>query len=388
MNNCIMAIPEFTATQHQTRMLTGVRGIAAFWVVFAHLAYRKDYNAGFGSYEHFGWLAPIIRFDFLAVDFFFILSGCLLYLAYRNLFEQRVKSKVIDLFFLQRLARIYPMHLVGIALIGIYHLLGIPHPLFSGNENILLENWKPTLAANLFLVQAWGIIPGASWNEPAWTVSAMAFVYVLFPNIVGLLRVLPDTPRANCIMIAVCILGYTLARNIIPGLSQSDGTGALLRSISFFATGCFTARLYTLGIGFAWRWQTILSGLILLGVAGMIVWFKLYTFPITSFHFLYPIFMLCLLRAEGWPTYLLTNKLSFFLGKISYSLYILHYPVLLLLKFWLGDAVGLWVKAQPWLVILLYPATVGILVGVAWGATRCIEVPLLRFFKKRIQLMG
>jgi peptidoglycan/LPS O-acetylase OafA/YrhL len=387
MDNSIMPEAPFSPTAHQQRMLTGVRGVAALWVVFAHLVYRAPYGVGFGNYEHFGWLAFIIRFDFLAVDFFFVLSGCLLYLAYRPLFEQKkAGSSTIDRFYLQRLARIYPMHLLGLACIGIYQILGIPHPAQSGMEAQLFTHWKASLIVNAVLMHAWGIMPSASWNEPAWTVSVMAFVYILFPNFVHFLRFLPDTARANGIAITALILGYALARSTIPDLSQTDGTGALLRSFSFFLTGCFSARLYALRAGSAWRWGWVLAALMGIGCGAMILWFLAYRFPVTLFHFSYPFFMLCLLYARGGASWALSNPLSVFLGRISYSLYMLHYPVLLFLTFLLEKHAARLVDGEPLTLLALYPGTLGILVLIAWAATRYVELPLLRFFKRRIRM--
>lgn len=381
----LMSIGIFRPTAHQHQLLTGTRGLAALWVVFAHLAYRTTYNAGFGSERHFGWLADIIRFDYLAVDFFFVLSGCLLYLTYRPLFEAKTTSWIIDRFYLQRLARIYPMHLVGIALIGLWHLMGVPHPLFSGQQDLLFAHWPQTLAANAFLIHCWGIIPGASWNEPAWTVSAMAFVYVLFPNIVGGLRFLPDTKRANLLAIGCIYLLYAIGRNSLEGLSHTDGTGALMRAPSFFVVGCLCARLYGNGWSKTWAWPIVFPCVLGGSAIAMVAWFKLYHFPVALFHLVYPVFMLGLLYGYGRATTLLSNPVSQFLGTISYSLYILHYPLLLLIKYWWGDLFAQWVDSSPLVLVLLYPLVIILLVVPAWLTTRYIEVPAFRWAKHRLK---
>lgn len=366
-------------------MLTGTRGLAALWVAFAHVTYRKGYNAGFGSYEHFGWLAHLIRFDYLAVDFFFVLSGCMLYLTYRSLFEAKTKSWTIDRFYLQRLARIYPMHLIGVALIGLWHLLGIPHPLFTGQQDFMLEHWRQTLPVNVLLMHCWGIVPGVSWNEPAWTVSAMMFVYILFPNIVAGLSRLPDSRRGNLIALGTVFLLYAVGRNTIPGLSHSDGTGALMRSLSFFLIGCICARLYGNGWGKDWNWPRLFLLIFGGSAAAMVAWFELYNFPIPLFHLIYPIFMLGLLWGGGLATQLLTNPASQFLGRISYSLYILHYPTLLLVKYLWGDMFAEWAEASKLTLLLLYPLVLALLILPAWLTTQYIERPLFKWAKQRLK---
>ena len=368
-----------------------MRGWLAFWVAFGHLTYRKIYNEGaydlgFGDSAHFGWLEDIIAFHFLAVDFFFILSGCLLYLLYRSTFEKKTKSWDIDRFLLLRVVRLYPMHVIGIALIGLYHALSIPHPLLFGQEGLVFKYWQTTLTLNLMMMHGWGIFPGAAWNAPTWTISLMLLLYTLFPNIVAGLKKLPDSTRANILGIAIVYLLYAALRNSIDNLSHSDGVGAIMRAIFFFFTGCFCARLYSLGWAKDWAWPKLLPAMIVAYAVAMILWFKWFHFPVFIFHLLYPLCMLGLLYCEGGiVSRFLTHKISFFLGYVSYSLYILHYPVLLLLKYGWGDTFAAWAGNYPLTLLLLYPMAIAAMILPAWLCAHYIELPITRWARRKLK---
>lgn len=257
----------FKATPQQYRMLTGTRGIAAVWVVLAHMIFIERYDAGFADRAHWGWGAYILRFDFMGVDFFFVLSGCLLYLTYRKTFEAKTRWWDIDRFYLQRLGRIYPMYLLGIALMGLLYRLGILEPLV-GHEINLFKHWQ-ILMVNLVMMTCWGLVPGASWNEPSWTVSAMAFVYILFPNIVGGLKKLPDKVSWNLGMIAL-LLGILGFIRCIPW-PNADGPGAMVRAFTLFTTGCLCARLYQNGWGEKWNWKLLFAIIFGLGIPAILL---------------------------------------------------------------------------------------------------------------------
>ena len=82
--------------------LTGVRGLAAWWVVFFHF---REYLV---PYVPSSALAVMAHGN-LAVDLFFVLSGFVIYYTYAGHLGSRSE---IRLFFIKRVARIYPLHLL------------------------------------------------------------------------------------------------------------------------------------------------------------------------------------------------------------------------------------------------------------------------------------
>ncbi|MGN6777557.1 acyltransferase family protein [Rhizobium sp.] len=123
---------------------------------------------------HFdGFLTP--RKAYLAVDFFFILSGFVLCAAYekRAASETFFKSFVID-----RIARLYPLHLLTLVL-----LIPVNGLFFWTTGGQVLENgWSYqdghfyTFLLNIFMLQNVGLNTAGSWNAPAWSISVEMFV--------------------------------------------------------------------------------------------------------------------------------------------------------------------------------------------------------------------
>lgn len=110
--------------------------------------------------------------------FFIILSGFILMYVYEN----RLISNTITKreFFIKRLIRVYPLHLITL-IVSVFFVLN------EINQNFLLFISK--FVANLFLLQAFVPYNDVyfSFNGVSWNVSVLLFCYFLFPFIVPLL---------------------------------------------------------------------------------------------------------------------------------------------------------------------------------------------------------
>ena len=149
----------------ELRQLTGARGIAAWAVVLYHLRQSIE-----------GLPAPVeavFAKGYLAVDFFFLLSGFVIWLAWHD----RIAGAA-PRFWQKRIARIVPLHLAMLAFAVALALLaaarGRPDPAFPWAE----------LPLHLLLVQAWGTIGALHWNDPAWSISAELAAYLLVPLLI------------------------------------------------------------------------------------------------------------------------------------------------------------------------------------------------------------
>src|SRR5262245_23351549 len=143
--------------------LTGVRFVAAIFVVFYHYA-----PLGLPSL-----LDNAVRNGHLAVGLFFVLSGFVLAYNYAG------STVVWRKFWLARFARIYPAYLLGF-------LLMAPAVAFRYPDNPL-KLAVAGLAAGT-LVQGW--FPGLElvWNGPGWSLASEAFFYLLFPILLPVLE--------------------------------------------------------------------------------------------------------------------------------------------------------------------------------------------------------
>ena len=150
--------------------LTGLRGVAALWVVAFHLAPELSNLTG-------GAAGLFARAGYVGVDLFFVLSGFVIADNYQYFFKPWNGDQYWR-FQLVRLGRIYPVHFVmllaTLVIVTVAAAVGYERTT-AGNDYSL-----GTFVANLLLIQAWGF-PQYSWNWVAWTISAEWFAYLLFP---------------------------------------------------------------------------------------------------------------------------------------------------------------------------------------------------------------
>src|SRR5437016_3929734 len=178
--------------------LAGIRFLAALHVVLYH--HRDDLFMAAVP----GFARQVVNGGYVAVGLFFVLSGFIL--TYTYLGDQ---PDAIDFrpFWVARLARIYPVYLlsfvVGAPLYFRYSVatvtpLGDAIGMAAGALGTVLSMtlaWSP---ATVRLV--------ASWNLPAWSLSAEAFFYVLFP-VIGLILIRRGTPALIALLVGCALLG-------------------------------------------------------------------------------------------------------------------------------------------------------------------------------------
>ncbi|WP_269514687.1 acyltransferase family protein [Brevundimonas subvibrioides] len=133
-------------------------------------------------------LHPVFeRGGFLLTNFFLIDSGYVLMRVYGPAVGRGAMSPAD--FFLKRLLRVYPAHLImGLSLVALVLLSAVAGVAPRNPEWFAWDQ----LPAQLTLTQAFGIHGGLGWNAPSWSVSALLGCYVLFPYIlIGLKRLGP-----------------------------------------------------------------------------------------------------------------------------------------------------------------------------------------------------
>lgn len=136
-----------------------------FFLGSTNLDYYKD------NLPLIGLLEPMYTHGFLAVQFFWVISGFVLSL---NYFESGSSKKT---FFKNRFARLYPLHLITLIAVAILQtfssILNYKDVIYSNNDinHFLL---------NLFFIPALGFETGQSFNGPVWSVSVELVAYLLF----------------------------------------------------------------------------------------------------------------------------------------------------------------------------------------------------------------
>ena len=217
------------------KQLTGVRFIAAFWVVLYH--YQPAFLTA-------GILVPIVhellRVGSLGVDLFFTLSGFILTHTYLTKLGPKLAGRSAGHFLWLRLARIYPVHFVMLNVAGLAVLFGD----LLGSADASARSWLNPVAyiKQLLLIQEWGPDPSRGWNFVAWSLSMEWLAYLFFPLIALVLWRLRDRlpTLALGIIAFLCLtplLWIGFANDTDPFLIQ--GWSSSIRVLTEFVAGSF-----------------------------------------------------------------------------------------------------------------------------------------------------
>lgn len=273
--------------------LTGLRGVAAVWVMVHHLT-NSGSSLGSGFHVAFGQA-------YLAVDLFFVLSGYVIAMANGADFTASTRPSDLFRFACKRVGRIYPLYAMAFAMSVAEASLGA-----------LASVGPVAMLANAFLVQQWFELP--SLDGPAWSVSAEMLAYLCFPWTV---RVLHGMPRSMLVIaslvLALFYAGYVMSISD-PGV---DGHAHLTRCALGFTLGVAT---YLSGLG-AWRCHRAVN----VAIAVAMVLAAAVPCGGGAFVLLSPVLVATLRTGFGPVARFLSSPPVHWLGKVSYSVYILHW---------------------------------------------------------------
>jgi peptidoglycan/LPS O-acetylase OafA/YrhL len=279
--------------------LTGIRGIGAVWVVLFHAQNKLH--------------LPVTGVGYLGVDMFFLLSGFVLSLAHRDMV---ISWASYGDFLRARVARIFPLHWAALALLAV---ILVAYPPIYRDDAKPYGAWS--LMSSIMLMQNWGFGRSFTWNSPAWSLSTEWLASLAFPIfLVASRRV--SRPAVAAVLCAGCIAGFVgfMWLTDQPDGNLGGGPG-ILRTALEFGAGCLLFRIWAAGAR-AHR-GVALAGAALV-VAGVAVphWASLAIFG-------FPILILMGATRGSVVAKALSLRWMVFLGEISYSVYLLHWPLLL-----------------------------------------------------------
>lgn len=337
-------------------ILDGLRGVAAVLVVLFHLfeAYYPDYT------RH-----PI-HHGYLAVDFFFLLSGFVVGYAY----DDRWGRMTLRDFFRIRLIRLQPLVLLGVALGLVVFLLD---PYNTGPKHA----GAIALATLLALV----LLPGPDirgWGEthplngPCWSLLQEYLANLLYALVV---RRFGKVALWVLVIAAAALLCGTAATlpNIGTGWSYGTFWIASVRMLFPFFAGLLLFR--------SGKLVRVPAAFPLCAVTLATV-FLLPTTP--RFNGLFDavlvilLFPLIVAAGAGGTVHGGWAKLCGFLGRISYPLYILHYPFIYTYTAWVYVD-----KPAPAKIVPVAAALFTGFLLLAWAALRWYDEPLRAALQRR-----
>lgn len=308
---------------HELRALTSMRGLAAWAVVLFHIRLSI---AGLPPA-----VEAMLAKGYLAVDFFFLLSGFVIWLSAGETLRTGGGLAVAQ-FLKRRIARIWPLHLF---MLGCAVLLALA--LLATGRAPDQFPWRE-LPLHLLIVQNWGFTGTLGWNDPAWSISCELAAYLLFP----LFILAVDWRRVPSLGIVAGITALLVLLHTLYALSGETSLGdaiprlGLLRCLLEFAAGT--------GIGALWlRWQhrrgvavrSLLLGVALLAAAALGRLPQTFAVP-AGFAAL----LLALALTAGRPGNPLDAAPLHYLGEISYATYLGHFLLWFAFKLALVDAGG------------------------------------------------
>lgn len=297
--------------------LTSCRFLAAFAVVLYH--YGESITRLGPS-----WLESVREQGHVGVGFFFVLSGFILTYKYLKPLEEKTIRPFG--FYLLRLARIYPLHLVAM-------LAMLPFLSLTTTKEVLL----PSMIAQLTLTQSWFRQFIYTWNTPAWTISHEFFFYLVFPFALLLLRRVNFNVISLLLLVLLIRMQFPLPMFFYPSLPLIPLLYSPLGRLAEFLLGMLLGRY------FLFKQRVPPRGvpdiLVLCGLIGIYAASCLAS-DLPSKHtslFSLPFSLIIIGLASGG---LISKVLRFppllFLGEISYAIYLMQVPV----KFWLKRLLG------------------------------------------------
>ncbi|WP_295938601.1 acyltransferase [uncultured Alistipes sp.] len=363
----------FADTKPHFDILDGLRGVAAITVVCFHI-----FEAFATSH-----LDQRINHGYLAVDFFFILSGFVVGYAYDDRWR---KMKTRD-FIKRRIIRLHPMVVIG-AVIGAIMFYTQGCPVWDVSKVGVIALLAATFLNALLIPSTPGTeIRGVGemfpLNGPSWS---LFFEYI--GNILYALFIRKFSTKTLSVLVAVAGCGLAWFAIFGPlgdicvgySLTGMEFTGGSLRLLFSFSAGLLISRVFrpVAKIKGAF-WICGLCVVALLSVPRIggaeHLWMN-GLYETVCFALFFPL-ILCL-GASGETTDKYTTQICKFLGDISYPLYMVHYPFIYLYY--------AWVKNENLTLGQSLPGAAGVVVGsiaLAYICLKLYDIPVRRFLANR-----
>lgn len=372
-----IASAAFADTKPHYILLDGLRGVAALMVIWYHI------------FEAFA-TSPVdqhFNHGYLAVDFFFILSGFVIGYAY----DDRWKTMKVKDFIKRRLIRLHPMVIMGAILGAItFYIQGSVK--WDGSK-VSLSMLMLALLINLFLIPA---APGSGpevrgngemypLNGPSWSLFFEYIGNILYALFIRRLS-------AKALGVLVLLAGIGLASFAIFNFSGyghlgvgwtmagHNLIGGFLRLLFSFSAGVLMSRKFKPVEVKGAFWICSLAIIILLSIPHIgeaeALWMNgIYDALCTLVIF--PI--LVYLGASGTTTGKSSIKICKFLGDISYPLYMVHYPFMYLLYAWVWQENLTFTQIWP-ITLLLFLGTI----LVAYLFLKLYDEPFRKWLSKKL----
>ncbi len=358
-------LPHSSTQANRLQQLDGLRALLALWVLFGHTSIFMGCN----------W--PLLNNPAIAVDLFIVLSGLFIAITFDSLRRRHAYFKAARYFWVRRVLRIWPLYVVLLTLCWLFiddldrwmQIVSNTFPRTTNPQFVApdyhLLNLKQLL---LHYTLLFGVVPSAVAITPLpdWSLSLEFQFYLLFPLIflATQSRLLLTCLLAACFAyISPALLGFYLD----PGhWAHFEQPSALPYKLNLFLVGVLFNTILK-SESHRELWLPVVAIVMCLAMAGFLT-------TLGSGLILY-----LLVRPESQFTNLFKLPLLRFFGEISYTIYLVHRPLLLgiaatLAAFTTFVTLPSWVRFAFTGITLLLSTTL-----VAWMMYITIERPFNRW---------
>jgi peptidoglycan/LPS O-acetylase OafA/YrhL len=309
--------------------LTGLRAVAAVWVVLFHFHFTPLPGVA-GVVDALG---PLITSGALGVDLFFVLSGFVIAYTYLDKLGPSLRARATARFLWARACRLWPVYLLVLHVFGAWLIL---RATVGADGVIAFQTTQPALDVGqylqqLVLVQLWddAYFDGASWVGSTWSISAEWLAYLLFPVAALVLH------RMRGLPVVVLACGALLLMAPMTWAYLSTGSpyfpwSWLVRILCGFGAG---ALAYLAVRKLRWTSTTrraasaIAAVLPIVLVAGLLFGELAGPGRGGAVILLFPVLVAALAVADRGPAMLLATPALVYGGRLSYGLYLVHIPL-------------------------------------------------------------
>lgn len=343
-----------------------IRGISALVVLVFHYRwfFARDVHdwRSDAALPLYDGLWPVYDHGGMAVKMFWILSGFVFAMAYGH------QGKAIDQrsFWIHRFARLYPLHFATLCLVAALQAISVE---LNGGWIVEGNNDVPHFILQLFLASNWFTMEG-SFNSPIWSVSAEVLVYLMFATFlrtVGLnlrwaialsltglaIRIAFANPVSLCM--ALFFAGVAIA--IVAPILQQRFAGRLVPLAALALGGAIAIGVAANAAGYP---DAVPEMMIYLGTPAVLLLFV----------------------ALDYNRPPLSPRLDW-IGAITYSVYLLHIPILIALRLAFREALTPLLPSP-----LMLAAYVALVVAASLATYRWFELPAQRLIRQRLARPG
>lgn len=364
-------------TKPHFAILDGLRGVAALMVVAFHV--METHNGG-------DPVKQIINHGYLAVDFFFLLSGYVMGYAYQDRWERMSLGE----FFKRRLVRLQPMVVMGM-------IVGAAFFYFQHSEAAYMGKIDGTPVWQMLLIMLIGctLIPVPpsmdirGWNEmhplngPGWSLFFEYIANILYALVVR--RFSKNALRVLVVLSAAVLVHYTVTGergDVIGGWSitpEQLRIGFTRVMFPFFAGLLLfrTTKITSINNAFLWCSLLVIAVLAFPRIGGYDHKWANGLYESFSIIIIFP--LIVYMGASGQVNSALGKKVCKFLGDISYPIYITHYALIYTYTAYVANNQLTFEKALPYALLTFFGS-----IALAWLCLKLYDEPVRKWLKKKL----